>query len=403
MISITEAIEIIQGNQLLPGTTSTDLSSALGRVIAKEILSPEPLPRFTNSAMDGFAIRWSDIEQAEEGPAVIFTVIGESQAGIPFDSKLGPGEAVRINTGAMLPDGADHVVAVEDVTEETGSISIRSSLEYRQYIRFEGEEVMPGDVLLEQGSMITPPALGFLTSAGVESVTIYEKPEVAILVTGNELVNSGEDIQPWQIRDSNRAMLSTSVQLAGGEVTYAGHCGDSLEETRNSIREASETARIVLVSGGVSVGPHDLVKEAAEEEGFKRLFWKIKQKPGKPLFFARREDTLLFGLPGNPVSAIICYAYYIDPLLRQLTGRENKWRMVAGNAGERIENRGDRTLFIRTQHSRDDGGSLTVKPLKKQGSHMLSSMATADGFLLLEPGAVVEVGEEATIHLFPWM
>lgn len=403
MISITEATEIIRGNQIPAIATSTDLSNAQGRVLAKEILSPEPLPRFTNSAMDGFAIGWSDIEQAEQGPSITFTVIGESRAGAPFGSEVGPGEAVRINTGAMMPDGADRIVAVEDVTEEAGSISIASSLEHRQYIRFEGEEVMPGDVLLGQGNMITPPALGFLTSAGVESVTIYEKPEVAVLVTGNELVDSGEDIQPWQIRDSNRVMLSTSVLLAGGEVTFAGRCGDSFEETRNSIRKASEAARIILVSGGVSVGPHDLVKEAAEEEGFKRLFWKVRQKPGKPLFFSRREDTLLFGLPGNPVSAIICYIYYIDPLLRELTGREYKWRMVAGNAGERIENSGDRTLFIRTQHSRNEGGSLTVKPLKKQGSHMLSSMTMADGFLLLESGEAVEIGEEVAIHLFPWM
>ncbi len=403
MISITEATEIIRGNQIPSGTTSTDLSNAPGRVVAKDILSPEPLPRFTNSAMDGFAIRWSDIERAEEGPSITFTVIGESRAGAPFGSEAGPGEAVRINTGAMLPDGTDHVVAVEDVTEEAGIISIPSSLEYRQYIRYEGEEVMPGDVLLERGSLITPPALGLLTSAGVESVTVYEKPEVAVLVTGHELVDSGESIQPWQIRDSNRAMLSTSVLLAGGEVTFTGRCGDSFEDTRNSIRKASEAARIILVSGGVSVGPHDLVKEAAEEEGFKRIFWKVRQKPGKPLFFSRRGDTLLFGLPGNPVSAIICYIYYIDPLLRELTGREYGWRMVSGNAGERIENPGDRTLFIRTQHTRNEGGSLTVKPLKKQGSHMLSSMAMADGFLLLESGEVVEIGEEVEIHLFPWI
>jgi molybdopterin molybdotransferase len=402
MISISEATEIIRENLPAPHTTTINISGAHGRILAEDVLSPEPLPRFTNSAMDGYAVLWSDIESAEKDTTVSLAVIGESRAGAPVDAEVSSGEAVRINTGAMIPEGADSVIPVEDVTEEKERISINSSLQHRQYIRFAGEELKPGEVLLDRGNSITPPALGLLTSAGVGSVSVFEKPEVAVIVTGSELADSEREIMPWQIRDSNQVMLSTSIELSGGRVIYAAHCGDNLSDTQESIRQAGDMARIVLVSGGVSVGPHDVVKEAAEAEGFKQLFWKVRQKPGKPLYFARRDQTLLFGLPGNPVSALICFVYYINPLLQHAVGGEYTWNVKRGRAGRRMENTGERTLFLRTRHTVIEDGSIDIHPLEKQGSHMISSVTMADGFVLLETGQVVDIGEEMSIYIYPW-
>jgi len=402
MITIQQALEIIGRNQPATQTYSANLQEASGRTLAEDVKAPEPLPRYTNSAMDGFAIRWRDYVDLEEGGSVGLAIIGESRAGRPFVSEVGPGEAVRINTGAMLPPGTDTVIAVEEVEEEEDRILVRTGIRKHQYVRFEGEEYRAGDILLERGSTLGPPSLGLLLSAGVKIVRVFRPPAVAIIVTGNELVDSDEEMLPWQIRDSNRIMLSSSVSRSGGDVSYSDRCGDRLDEIRWAIVNASEKARIILISGGVSVGPHDLVREAAAAERFKELFWKVRQKPGKPLFLARKSDMLLFGLPGNPVSALNCYAYYVHPLIQTMQGRRFSWDTVSGRLDRSIHNDGDRDLFIRVMTSRTKAGGIRVQPLMKQGSHMLSSLALASGFVLLPKGRRAQRGEEVRVHLYPW-
>ena len=318
MISIQQALETISAHQPPAETCRMQLAEALERVVAEDIPAPEPLPRYTDSAMDGFAVRWSDFAGGEEGAAVTLSVIGESKAGEPFRAVVQPGEAVRISTGAALPADTDTVVPVEDVEEEEQRISIRSTVHKQQYVRFEGEEIQAGETLLERGTRLTPAGLGLLASIGARTVTVFRPPTTAVIVTGSELVTPDDEIQPWQSRESNGIMLAAAVCQSGGEVTFSEHCGDRLEATRRAIASAFQAARILLISGGVSVGPHDLVKQAAQEEGFETLFWKVRQKPGKPLFFARKADRLLFGLPGNPVSALNCYVYYVHPVLQKM-------------------------------------------------------------------------------------
>jgi len=402
MISIEQALEIINGNQPPALTCSMELSDAPGLVLAEDVAAPEPLPRYTDSAMDGFAVRWSDFERGEEGATVTLSVIGESRAGEPFRAAVQAGEAVRISTGAVLPAGTDTVVPVEDVEEEGQRISVQSMVMKQQYVRFEGEEIQAGETVLERGSRLTPAGLGLLASIGVGTVTVFRPPTTAVVVTGSELVASDDEIQPWQSRESNGIMLAAAVYQSGGEVTFSDHCGDQLEATKRAINSAFQAAQILLISGGVSVGPHDLVKQAAQEEGFEPLFWKVRQKPGKPLFFARKADRLLFGLPGNSVSALNCYVFYVHPVLQKMQGIEFNWDILTGTLAEEVENRGERSFFLRVQIIESDTGMTRVIPIRKQGAHMLSSMTLADGFLLLEPGQKLPEGEEVRVHLYPW-
>ncbi|HKJ65759.1 MAG TPA: molybdopterin molybdotransferase MoeA, partial [Desulfopila sp.] len=290
-LSINEALEIIRDN--LPRATSESLllEKAIGRYLAEDICAPEPSPRYTNSAMDGFAVRWQDIMAVTEDHSVALRIIGESQAGDQFAGIVGPGEAVRISTGAVLADGCDTVVRVEDTEEKDGSIHIKHVRAQGQDIRHRGEEFEQGELLLPRGARLNAAAAALLAGAGVVKLNVYKPCRVAILVTGSELVSVGEEIADDQIRDSNMIMLTAALQEAGAEVVRAIRVTDDALTTQRAIDET--VADIVICSGGISVGRHDHVKRAAVDCGYIPLFWRILQKPGKPLFFARKGDMLL--------------------------------------------------------------------------------------------------------------
>ena len=325
MISVNEALKILHENIPIPETKILSLEDACNRCLSEDIKAPESSPRYTNSAMDGFALKWSDCATVSKQFPTKLQIIGESQAGIPFEGEVIPGTAIRISTGAMLPTGADTVVRVEDTENSGDQVTIFSVRASGQDVRHEGEEFKVGDLLFRKGDTLGSRELALLAAVGVSKVLVFTKPSVSLLVTGTELAPPDVvDIEPHQIRDSNSIMLASAVREAGANLRSTSHVKDSLKQTINAVKLAAESGdSIILCSGGVSVGRHDHVKDAALAAGFKELFWKIRQKPGKPLFVCRRKDTLLFGLPGNPVSAFMCFIKYVRPVLAELQGVES--------------------------------------------------------------------------------
>ena len=403
MISVQEALQILQDNLPEARVDTVDLSEAYGRYLAESITAPEPSPRYTNSAMDGYALRWSDTMDASQENPVMLKISGESRAGTPFDREVNSNEAVRISTGAMVPPGADTVVRVEDTRalddEKVEILAVRCQ---GQDVRYEGEEFCCGDELLCTGTKLSARQLALLATVGHHHVKVFSAPRVSILVTGSELAASADkEIKSYQIRDSNSIMLVSALQEAGASVYSCSNVEDELQTTIDAIRNAvSRKVDFILCSGGISVGEHDHVKEAAETVGFKELFWRIRQKPGKPLFAAQKNGTFLFGLPGNPVSAYMCFRHYIRPLLFTGRGRNITWKTITAMAGGEIANNGKRTNFIRVKLEQKQGQLPQIIDIKKQGSHMLSSIVNADGYIILESGKAIQSGETVNVFLF---
>jgi len=398
MISISEAIAILKENLPPPVVAEYPLDQAIGHHLAADIRAPEPAPRYTNSAMDGYAAHWSDLAGATPERPNTLAVVGESRAGAPYPGRLGPGEAIRISTGAMLPEGGDSVIRVEDTREEGRSVIITAAKRRGQDVRHRGEEFNEGELLLRQGTRIAAPQAALLAAVGIERVLLFAPPTLAILITGSELAASGTAIAEHQIRDSNLIMLKAAVQECGATLASCTRVADDLQATRRAIGQVE--AEIILCTGGVSVGRHDHVKAATEENGFTPLFWQVRQKPGKPLYLARKGKTLLFGLPGNPVSAFMCFAHYVRPVLGVLAGRPFGWPTLTARAAEEMSNRGGRPNMLRVKASRNQEGDLTVSSGKRQGSHMLSSLADGDGYILMEPDQTLKAGERVEVYSY---
>jgi molybdopterin molybdotransferase len=403
MISIQKALQILQDNLPQARVDTVDLSEAHGRYLVESVAAPEPSPRYTNSAMDGYAVRWSDVMAASKENPVTLKVVGESRAGMPFTGEVKDQEAAHISTGAMLPSGADTVVRVEDTRKPgDGAVEILAVHAQGQDVRYEGEEFNCGDELLCAGTKLSARQLAMLATVGHQQVNVFAPPQVSILITGSELASSGDrEIKSHQIRDSNSIMLKTVLQEAGATVHSCSNVEDDLQATVEAIdNSVSQGVDFILCSGGISVGDHDYVKEAAETVGFKELFWRIRQKPGKPLFAAQKDSTFLFGLPGNPVSAYMCFVHYIRPLLFMIRGRGMTWKTITAMAGGEIANTGKRTNFIRVKIDQQEGQLPRITDIKKQGSHMLSSIVNADGYIIVEPGTAVNPGEAVNAFLF---
>lgn len=402
MISVQEALAILQENLPAPRVVQVSLDYAFSRRLAEDILSPEPSPRYTSSAMDGFAVRWQDVKTANSDFPACLRIAGESQAGIPFSGTVDVGEAIRVSTGAMLPAGTDTVIRVEDTRESGGEVLVMHCKKNGQDVRYAGEEFPAGTRILDRGLVLKARQIALLSAVGVDQVPVYDTPLVSLFITGTELAHYGDgDIQPFQVRDSNAPMLQSAILDAGGSIVECMHVKDDFEATVASMHKALEKkSDIILCSGGVSVGRHDHVKEAAEQVGFQQLFWKIKQKPGKPLFVAKNGGTLLFGLPGNPVSAFMCFQNYVIPTLAAMQGVNYLKKSISARAEVAIENSGKRTDFIRVVMTDEPYSVPTIHPISKQGSHMLSSIVEADGYIVVEPGCTLGAGELTDVFVF---
>jgi molybdopterin molybdotransferase len=402
MISVIEAQRILHENLPPPQRVTIPIEEAFGLYLFEDIKAPDSSPRYTNSAMDGYAVRWEDCAEASVDTPVRLEIIGESQAGIPFDGVVEAKSAVRISTGAMLPAGADTIIRVEDTEELEGFVKILAVMTQGQDVRRKGEEFVEGQLLFLKGDCLRARELALMASVGIHTVSVYAKPEVTLLVTGTELVCHDEaTIKPHQIRDSNTIMLTAAIQESGGVLRATSHVQDSLEHTAEAIENGvAEGVKLIVCSGGVSVGRHDHVREAAVQAGFKELFWQIRQKPGKPLYVGRKGETLIFGLPGNPVSAYMCFRNFVRPVLAELRGTTYFDTTLTAIVSEQMSNWGKRALFVRVKIENRPNQLALVKEVSQQGSHMLSSIAHADGYVVLQPGEVLQPGSLKEVSLF---
>lgn len=372
--------------------------AALGMALAEDLSAAEPVPGFDSSAMDGFAVRSRDTRGAAPDSPVALSLAGESRAGAPATRALGAGEAFRISTGAMVPDGADAVLRVEDASLEGERVLVGVEVEPGRDVRRAGDDIEAGETVLRAGTRIGPAELGVIVSLGLETVECHRRPRVHVLASGDELLEPGEEMRPGGVRNSNAYTLSALAEQAGAEVCGSSRMADEREATRAAIG-AALAADVVLISGGVSVGEHDHVKGALADLGVEERFWGVALKPGRPTWFGTREGTLVFGLPGNPVSAMVTFLLLARPALAALGGSEpRRWRTAARLAGD-YEKAPGRTHAVRCAMELDEDG-WRVEPTGAQGSHILTSMLGADCLALIPPeAALVRTGERVEVEL----
>ena len=376
------------------------LEHAVGHVLASDAHAPHPLPRFDNSAMDGYAVRAEDCASASEENVVELEIVGEVRAGDPGDVKVLPGTAARIMTGAPVPPGADGIVPVE-VTEEAGDrVRIKASTERGRHVRPAGDDIEEGALVVPAGEEIGPGEAALLASLGLSPISVVRRPRVIVLVTGDELVAPEEEPGPGQIRDSNSIALASLVRASGAELVRVERVEDDRDATLRASESAAREADLLISSGGVAVGRYDFVKEVVEELG--RIdMWKVAMQPGKPVVLGNVKGTPFLGLPGNPVSIHVTFEQFVRPALRKMRGCTKLLRpTIEARLAKAIEKRPGRLHFVRVALSLDDDGWVAYP--RAQGSHVQSSLVGVHGvarFELeesrLEEGArvVVEVWE----------
>ena len=365
------------------------LERALGRVLAEDLSAGLSVPPFDSSAMDGFAV--------VAGPAAELPIVGEARAGHPFQQRVEAGTAVRISTGAVVPTGADAVVPVER-TEEAGERVRVPEVAPGTNVRRAGEDVREGALLLSAGTRLGPAELGVAASVGRATLTCAVRPRVALVVTGDELVRPGEELAPGRIYSSNAYALAAQVERTGAELVASISARDNAAATLSALERALPGADVVCVSGGVSVGRHDHVRQTMEKLGVEERFWGVSLRPGKPTWFGVRDRTLAFGLPGNPVSAMVTFQLFVRPALAALQGADPDARRVHATLGEAVARNARRDQAVRVRLDAAEGGRAV--PTGPQGSHVLTSMLGADGLALIPAGeGELAAGERVTVEL----
>jgi molybdopterin molybdotransferase len=362
------------------------IQQALGRVLAEDVAAERDVPAFANSAMDGFAVRSGAAGRT-------LGIVGESRAGAPATVSVGEGEAVRISTGAALPDGADAVLQVELVTVDGVRVTLDDDVEPGRNVRPAGDDVPAGATVLTAGTRLGAAELGVAVACGRATVACARLPRVVVLATGDELVAPGQPLAPGQLHETNGLTLAALARQAGAHVVATQVVPDTEAQTRAAIAGALKDVDVLVLSGGVSVGPHDHVKPALAALGVDEVFWRVALRPGRPTWFGTRDDTLVFGLPGNPVSAMVTFLLFARPALAALQGAPHEPDRLVARLGEAIPRHPDRDECVRV--TLRDGVATPTGP---QGSHQLRSMLRADGLAIipagdgsLEPGAEVEV------------
>lgn len=397
MLSYDEALAQILAKVQPLTSVETALPDALGRMLAEDVVSPLALPPFANSAMDGYAVRAADVQGATPERPVTLPVTGEIAAGATDWPELEPGAALRIMTGAPLPSGADAVIPIEDTEAQGESVRIRAALTPGGCVRAAGEDVKSGETILSADTLLRPAEIGMAAAVGRTSLKTYPLPRVAILSTGDELMEPGQRLGPGQIYNSNAYALAAQVTEAGGVVVRQIHAGDTPEALRQALDSCRGAADVILSSGGVSVGAYDFVKDVLSERGSVD-FRRVAIRPGKPIVFGECEGALFFGLPGNPVSSFVTFELFVRPALRQLRGLSDTLRpTVQARLTEDAEHAPGRRSFQRAFLTQE-GEARFVHPVGGQGSHQMRSLVLANALLILpEHLSRIAAGEFATV------
>lgn len=393
MLTVSEAKKIILQYSVELAPVKIVLSQAAGMVLAEDIYATINIPAYAQSSMDGFAFSFGDLKTGQP-----LTIKGVIAAGSSESDTLASGNAVRIFTGAPVPDGADTVVMQEKTRIEGNNLYVDdANIQKGLNVRIKGSEIKAGDLAIAKDSLLRPAAIGFLAGMGVTEVLVYPYPVISIVVTGNELQSPGQPLQPGQIYESNSFLLRAALRQLHITDVEVYKAEDTLETVKRVLTHALQRSDIVFLTGGVSVGDYDFVAAAAKENGIEKVFHKIKQKPGKPFYFGKKGSKLVFGLPGNPASVLTCFYEYVEPAIKQMVKQRTGLRVLHVPLSEPFRKAAGLTHFLKGSY---DGTKAT--PLHAQESYRLSSFANAN--------CLIKIGEEVTacekndiveIHLLP--
>lgn len=410
MLSVEEARQRMLATIPILPTERRDIFDCLGHVLAEALYAAEDIPPFDNSAMDGFAVRAADVRAASEAEPAVLSVVETIAAGDAPAEFVGSGQAARIMTGAMMPRGADAVI-MQEVTQgilppkgvnanpENGVVKIFEGVDENENVRFAGESVKNGALVMELGKHLRPPEISMLASLNCAEVEVHRKPTVAIVSTGDELTPLGEPLEPGKIRDSNRYGISAQVVEAGGIPLDMGIAPDDEAETERIFRAALSDADALITSGGVSVGEYDVVKSVLGKLG-EINFWRVAMKPGKPQAYGIADGKPIFGLPGNPVSSLVVFELFVRPALLKMAGHSALLRPTfQATLGEKVVNRDGRVNYMRAILTEEDG-KWTARTTGPQGSGILHSLVLANGLITIPKGATLQVGETVAAQFF---
>jgi molybdopterin molybdotransferase len=388
MVSVQDAFSILKNN--LPESKETEYSLLRARkhVLSQNLNSTINMPPFRQSAMDGFALCLHD--------ALEYDIIGEIKAGDTYQLNLLPGQAIKIFTGAAVPDSAQAVIQIEKVMAKEGVLQLQEHPKSGANVRPIGEQISQGDLALEKGTQLNAAAIGFLAGLGFTSVKVVKKPAIGIVITGNELVKPGNPLEYGKVYESNAVMLQSALKDAYFDAITLYEVNDDFENTKNKLREALSDNDVVLVSGGISVGDYDFVARALKELEVETLFYKVNQKPGKPLFAGKLKDKIVFALPGNPAACLTCFYVYVLPTLAILSGNAtsyNQTKLIPLAHDYSVNN--SRCQFLKASI---EGDAVTI--LSHQNSSMLNTFSVANGLVYVENGEYeLEKGEKVEVYL----
>ncbi len=367
MISVEEALNYIDAAKVNLETGKIPLSASLNKILAADVISPINMPPFRQSAVDGYAVCFNG--------SLTYRLMAEAKAGDAISRSLNSGEAMRIFTGAMVPEGADTIVPQEDIEKENTVIKLTKKIPKQANIRPLGEQVQEGDRVLTTGQKLTPATIGFLAGLGITEVSVFKTPKVSVVVTGNELQKPGTELQKGKIYESNGLMLAMALQNMDVTSINKFSVKDNFTATKDTLNKAMDGSDLMLVSGGISVGDYDFVKQALKENGVEEIFYKVWQKPGKPLWFGKKGNKYVFALPGNPASALTSFYVYVWPLLHKMKGYiSGHLPRVKGVSLHDFPNKKGKALFLKAYLNPDQ----KLEILTGQQSSMLRSFAKSN-------------------------